>query len=1533
MIASPQPSNPHLTYNASHLSQARQPTHLAIPPPPPQQEQPLVSATFIPGGDSFGPGVGIPPLEESSYSRYDTHAGLESKSIGAHYYDAYNDGSSYQYSASNQSLSDASSKNASSPTPINKPQNLTLPLRDPPEPISPGPPTAVRQNTVPPTGISKSGSGGGRSRAGSSSVPSPSQEYAAQWPLEKVLQWLAANGFSQDWQETFKQLSLQGSDFLELGRSANGRGNAKMHQVVYPQLAKVCSKNKTGRDQAKEREEGKRMRKLIRRLVEEPGSAGLGHRRRESGILASASTEGGVENSPSLGRHEFTGLEGSPSKQLPAQFSGTSGSKNSQPRSTTLPLYSKHSSQGSTPSEPSHVDSLSSHNPRSVLNNLGPKGRQSPCASLDGVSHSPNGSPALGHVAPLVTSYPHGRPEHSKSNSVDSVSRPSEPSTAGRFYEGQSRRNAHETSRLSPLEGGRPSSNENAPTNREHAKGFLSKFMNRKKHDGNQPSEDQQLDSPTSPVSLRLQHIKPGVNGSDALLVPRPASASAAMEEEKPVRGKLVGRASPARRFIFVTRDYWNYRLIDVTDVDSAEGLRKLICLELDIADVESAQIFVTQPGQSEHDEPLGNSNLLAARRTRSDYLGTLKFFVRSPDSSASSVAPPGSAGLGVSMAQKSQLPPCTKNKKTFDEEAYGQYVTRAQNESATYLGSRESAFRARSGSAEEAQGDRGALIHRTAEEFKRETERKAKAYQESRQQKNDQATGYTGAGISSNRMIDFDAPRLSPYEDKKPDVLVPLRKPPAAPSESSTLTKVNSLSKKTGDRIRTSGHFDALKRLSDPIVEEPHDRSRRRAIGPTPSVTEGIGAALASVGKIAGAAATVASTTNECQPPLQRVMISVGSSGGRSYSQGGSPRPDFTWGKGNLLFNVPDYGEGAGEVSKMDEQSSNGTRDPVEQAALSPPTSPTTGRPILQSRKSYGPNFDFEENRIDFNPSPRPPDDDSDDDSDDGLFAIPIMNNSVNATSVAAIDSKAIKPSLSVDTESKPRHTRSVSFKSPTATSGSARSVRTPPGDDTESLGDRTAFDPSRSDSASYLSVGLSPDDRLGRRGSFASEIWANRPPVENVVDHLDEFFPGVDLDLPYLEERGDGGTSPMAGSSQNPLGGFPSALQGQITDGLRLALAENDSDTLGSDESTLKAKDRDTVSSVASVGQTQAKKSGGLGRMKSIREVARGRNDLSGQISTTARVQQDKATGLARRKSTKMFGAHIVQIKPRSGPGDRLSTLDPIPQEEVPRDDTPRRQATFKIICGQLIGKGTYGRVYLGMNATTGEFLAVKQVEVNQKVAQQDKESIKAMVAALDTEIETMQHLEHPNIVQYLGCERKEYSISIYLEYISGGSIGSCLRKHGKFEESVVRSLTRQTLEGLAYLHQEGILHRDLKADNILLDLDGTGKISDFGISKKSDNIYGNDITNSMQGSVFWMAPEVVRAQGQGYSAKVDIWSLGCVVLEMFAGRRPWSREEAVGAIFKLGSLNQAPPIPDDVSTTASVDGLNFMYDCFQM
>jgi mitogen-activated protein kinase kinase kinase len=132
-----------------------------------------------------------------------------------------------------------------------------------------------------------------------------------------------------------------------------------------------------------------------------------------------------------------------------------------------------------------------------------------------------------------------------------------------------------------------------------------------------------------------------------------------------------------------------------------------------------------------------------------------------------------------------------------------------------------------------------------------------------------------------------------------------------------------------------------------------------------------------------------------------------------------------------------------------------------------------------------------------------------------------------------------------------------------------------------------------------------------------------------------------------------------------------------------------------------------------------------------------------------------------------------------------------------------------TFKWVKGELIGRGTYGSVFLGLNATTGEMLAVKQVEVS-RALERDNERSKAMMDALNAEIETLKDLDHPHIVQYLGYERAESTLSIFLEYVPGGSVGRCLKKHGRFEESVIRFLIRQVLDGLAYLHAQGKLHR---------------------------------------------------------------------------------------------------------------------------
>ncbi|KAJ3196074.1 hypothetical protein HK101_010175 [Irineochytrium annulatum] len=152
--------------------------------------------------------------------------------------------------------------------------------------------------------------------------------------------------------------------------------------------------------------------------------------------------------------------------------------------------------------------------------------------------------------------------------------------------------------------------------------------------------------------------------------------------------------------------------------------------------------------------------------------------------------------------------------------------------------------------------------------------------------------------------------------------------------------------------------------------------------------------------------------------------------------------------------------------------------------------------------------------------------------------------------------------------------------------------------------------------------------------------------------------------------------------------------------------------------------------------------------------------------------------------------------------------------------------------------------------------------------------------------------------------------------------------LSRYGCFEVELVRSLTCQILSGLEYLHERSIIHRDIKGANILIDHEGVAKISDFGISKKNETkmAYRYNSRMSLQGSVFWMAPEVIKAKG--YSAKVDIWSLGCVTLEMFTGNHPWRQLDELQTMWRLGKEN-APPIPENCVTSDSARA--FLARCF--
>ncbi|KAI9225401.1 MAG: kinase-like domain-containing protein, partial [Piptocephalis tieghemiana] len=246
---------------------------------------------------------------------------------------------------------------------------------------------------------------------------------------------------------------------------------------------------------------------------------------------------------------------------------------------------------------------------------------------------------------------------------------------------------------------------------------------------------------------------------------------------------------------------------------------------------------------------------------------------------------------------------------------------------------------------------------------------------------------------------------------------------------------------------------------------------------------------------------------------------------------------------------------------------------------------------------------------------------------------------------------------------------------------------------------------------------------------------------------------------------------------------------------------------------------------------------------------------------------------------------------------------------------------------IKGEQIGKGSFGRVFHAINTDTGDVIAVKQVPIPTRPSKRLAQEQGKMVESLYAEIILLKDLEHDHIVQYIGFEAGDEHVNLFMEYVAGGTLSSLLGKHGAFSLPVIRSFTRQVASGIAYLHDRSILHRDIKGANILINEEGVCKISDFGISKKSEYAmaYGHQAHLSMQGSTFWMAPEVVRRAG--YSAKVDIWSLGCVILEMAAGQRPWMSLNEVASMYRLGQ-GLAPPIPDRIT---SVEVREALSHCF--
>ncbi|XP_049599105.1 serine/threonine-protein kinase TAO1 isoform X2 [Syngnathus scovelli] len=230
--------------------------------------------------------------------------------------------------------------------------------------------------------------------------------------------------------------------------------------------------------------------------------------------------------------------------------------------------------------------------------------------------------------------------------------------------------------------------------------------------------------------------------------------------------------------------------------------------------------------------------------------------------------------------------------------------------------------------------------------------------------------------------------------------------------------------------------------------------------------------------------------------------------------------------------------------------------------------------------------------------------------------------------------------------------------------------------------------------------------------------------------------------------------------------------------------------------------------------------------------------------------------------------------------------------------------------------IGHGSFGAVYFAHDVRTNEVVAIKKMSYSGKQSNEKWQDI-------IKEVKFLRRIRHPNSIEYKGCYLREHTAWLVMEYCLG-SASDLLEVHKKpLQEVEIAAITHGALQGLAYLHSHNMIHRDVKAGNILLTEPGQVKLADFGSASIASP------ANSFVGTPYWMAPEVILAMDEGqYDGKVDVWSLGITCIELAERKPPLFNMNAMSALYHIAQ-NESPALQ---SSEWSDYFRNFVDSCLQ-